>query len=171
MAKKAPGKSHREGLTVVDLMDMFLTENTAVAWFKSVIWPNSERHCGKCGSACTREVPNAKPIPYWCTDYRSYFSVRTGTPLARSNVPMRKWAIAIHLCLTSLKSVSSMKLSRDIGVKQSTAWFMLHRIREAWGADDSESFDGPVEVDETYMCGKRKWDGRLPPPDARGEEG
>ena len=69
-----------------------------------------------------------------------YFSVRTGTPIARSNVPLRKWAIAIYLCLTSLKSVASMKLARDIGVKQSTAWFMLHRIREAWAGDG----EGPL---------------------------
>ena len=87
--------------------------------------------CGKCGSLKTREA-NHKTMPYWCTDCRSYFSVRTGTPLAKSNVPLRKWAIAIYLCLTSLKSVSSMKLHRDLKVTQSTAWFMLHRIREAW---------------------------------------
>ena len=157
MAKKAPGKAHREGLTLVQLMDMFPTEEAATAWFESAIWPDGERYCGKCGSTRTREVPNSKPMPYWCTDCRSYFSVRTGTPIARSNVPLRKWAIAIYLCITSLKSVSSMKLQRDIGVSQPTAWFMLHRIREAWGEDDGdEPFDGPVEVDETYMGGKRK---------------
>ncbi len=69
---------------------------------------------------------------------------------------MRKWVIAIYLCLTSLKSVSSMKLSRDIGVKQETAWFMLHRIREAWTINTGGPFDGPVEVDETYFGGKRR---------------
>ena len=56
--------------------------------------------------------------------------------MANSNVPLRKWVIAIYLCLTSLKSVSSMKLHRDIGVSQPTAWFMLHRIREAWEPND-----------------------------------
>ena len=156
MAKKGPGRAYREGLTIVQLMDMFPTEEAATAWFESVLWPDGERHCGKCGSVRTREVPSAKPMPYWCTDCRGYFSVRTGTPLARSNVPMRKWVIAIYLCLTSLKSVSSMKLSRDIGVKQETAWFMLHRIREAWAGDGEGPFDGPVEIDETYFGGKRK---------------
>ena len=155
MAYKAPRKSHREGLTLVQIMDMFPTEEAAVAWFEAVLWPG-ERCCGKCGSTRTREVPNAKPMPYWCTDCRSYFSVRTGTPIARSNVPMRKWAIAIYLCLTSLKSVSSMKLHRDIGVSQPTAWFMLHRIREAWAAENDDPFDGPVEFDETYVGGKRR---------------
>ena len=155
MVYKAPGKAHRKGLTLVQMMDMFPTEDAAVAWFESVLWPN-ERCCGNCGSTRTREVPNAKPMPYWCTDCRSYFSVRTGTPIARSNVPMRKWAIAIYLCLTSLKSVSSMKLHRDIGVSQPTAWFMLHRIREAWAGENGDPFDGPVEFDETYFGGKRR---------------
>ena len=81
------GKSHREGMTIVELMDMFPTEEAATKWFESVIWPDGKRHCGKCGSTATREVPNAKPMPYWCKDCRSYFSVRTNTPIARSNVP------------------------------------------------------------------------------------
>ena len=155
MARKAPGKAHREGLTLVELMDMFPTEEAATKWFESVVWADG-RYCGKCGSDNTREVKNAKPMPYWCTDCRSYFSVRTGTPIARSNVPLRKWAIAIYLCLTSLKSVSSMKLHRDIGVSQPTAWFMLHRIREAWAGDDDDQLDGPAEVDETYFGDKRE---------------
>ena len=76
--------------------------------------------------------------------------------MQRSKIPLRKWAIAIYLCLTSLKSVSSMKLRRDLGVSQPTAWFMLHRIREAWAVDDDDQFDEPVEADETYMGGKRR---------------
>ena len=156
MARKAPGKAHRDGITVVELMDMFPDEATATAWFEDVFW-GGERHCGHCGSMRTKEVPNAKPMPYWCTDCREYFSVKTGTAIARSKVPLRKWAIAIYLCLTNLKGVSSMKLHRDIGVSQPTAWFMLHRIREAWAGDeDGDPFDGPVEVDETYMGGKRR---------------
>ena len=71
---------------------------------------------------------------------------------------MRKWAIAIYLCLTSLKSISSMKLHRHLDISQKAAWFMIHRIREAWmpDADEGGPYDGPVEVDETYVGGKRK---------------
>ena len=148
------GKSHREGLTLVQLMDMFPTEEAATEWFESVIWPGG-RHCPKCGSLRTREASHAK-MPYWCTDCRSYFSVKTNTPLENSKIPMRKWVVAIYLCLTSLKSISSMKLSRDLGVKQQTAWFMLQRIREAWACDSDGPFDGPVEVDETYVGGLRR---------------
>ena len=114
------------------------------------------RACGKCGSLDTYEVRNAKPMPYRCRDCQSYFSVRTGTVIERSKVPLRKWAIAIYLELTSLKSVSSMKLHRDIKVNQRTAWFMLHRIRQAWSDESGEPFIGPAEVDETYMGGIRK---------------
>ncbi|MDE0367596.1 MAG: IS1595 family transposase [Gammaproteobacteria bacterium] len=137
-------------------MDLFPNEEAATAWFEQIVW-SAHRACGHCGSLATKEVPNAKPMPYWCKDCRSYFSVRTGTTIVRSNVPLRKWAIAIYLVTTSLKSVSSMKLHRDIGVSQKTAWFILHRLREAWAKESSSGpFDGPVEMDETYVGGKER---------------
>lgn len=151
----APGKSYRKGINLIDLMAMFPNEEAATKWFEEIIWPNGRR-CPHCGNDHTKEVPNAKPMPYWCSKCRKYFSVRTGTALARSHVPLQKWAIAIYLCLTSLKSISSMKLHRDIGVSQPTAWFMLHRIREAWGDEGDGGFQGPVEADETYVGGLRK---------------
>ena len=155
-AFNGPGKAHREGLTIIALLELFPDEATATKWFEAQVWPTG-RCCGHCGSVATKTVPHAKPMPYWCRDCRSYFSVRTGTALERSRVPLRKWAIAIYLDLTSLKSVSSMKLHRDIGVTQATAWFMLHRIRQAWmQSGNHESFSGPVEVDETYFGGKRR---------------
>ena len=155
--QKAPGKAHREGISVIELMDMFPDEDSARKWFEAAMW-GDQRCCGKCGSIKTREVPNAKPMPYWCTDCRSYFSVKTGTALERSKVPLRKWVIAIYLELTSLKSVSSLKLHRDIKVTQKTAWFMLHRIRQAWVAksDHDDNYAGPVEADETYVGGQRR---------------
>ena len=151
---KAPGKSHREGIDLFQIMEMFPDEAAAERWFEEILW-GEQRCCGHCGSVATSEVPRRKPMPYWCKDCRSYFSVRTCTSLARSKVPMRKWAIAVYLCLTSLKSVSSMKLQRDIRVSQPTAWFMLHRIREAWAREPKDQFNGPVEADESYFGGRR----------------
>ena len=153
---KSPGRAHREGVSLIDLFEMFPDEDTATQWFEAALW-NGNRCCGHCGSMNTREAPNRKPMPYWCSDCRSYFSARTGTAIASSKVPLRKWAIAIYLCLTSLKSVSSMKLHRDLDVSQKTAWFMLHRIREAWAAEAGDgTFAGPVEADETFVGGKSK---------------
>ncbi len=136
----------------MELFALFPDEAAATGWFESLVWPEV-RGCGHCGSVKTREVPNAKPMPYWCSDCRSYFSVRTGTALSHSKVPLRKWAVAIYLEMTSLKGVSSMKLHRDIAVSQPAAWFMLHRIREAWAGPDGGKLAGPVEVDEAYMGG------------------
>ena len=58
--------------------------------------------------------------------------------------------------MTCIKGISSMKLHRDIKVTQKTAWFMLHRIREAWMSEAGSAFSGPVEADEAYFGGKRK---------------
>ena len=154
MTQKAPGRAHRNGLSLVAITDMFPNEDAATAWFEANLWVDG-RHCGHCGSVRTSHVPSARPMPYWCSDCRSYFSVRTGTAIAHSRVTLRKWAIAIYLCTTNLKGVSSMKLHRDINVTQRTAWFMMHRLREAWEGTPV-SFAGPVEVDETFIGGREK---------------
>lgn len=156
MSKTGPGCAHRDGISLAELFQMFPDEEAARLWIESVIWPTGPV-CPRCGAQDrVKPTPNGKPLPYWCGDCRGHFSVRMGTALERSKVPLRKWAIAIYLELTSLKGVSSMKLHRDLGVTQRTAWFMLHRIREAWAQDSGELFDGPAEADETYVGGKVK---------------
>lgn len=156
MAKqKAPGKSHRKGITLMELADKFPNEEAAVRWFEGIVWPD-ERCCGHCGGLDTYRVKTGKPMPYRCRDCRKYFSVRTGTALAHSRLPLRKWAYAVYLVCTNLKSVSSMKLHRDLGVTQKTAWFMLHRIRETWVVETGNAFEGPLEVDEAFFGGKRR---------------
>ena len=152
---RAPGKAHRIGISLIELTEMFPDEESAVKWFEAIYW-KGERVCGHCGSVNTKEVPSQKPMPYWCTDCRSYFSVKTGTVLQSSKIPMRKWAFAVYLYVTSLKGVSSMKLHRDLKITQKSAWFMMHRLRESWGASGLEKYMGPVEVDETYVGGLEK---------------
>ena len=152
MAKKAPGKAHRKGISLMELADKFPTEQAAREWFEAVVW-GGERCCGHCGSLRTKEASH-KTMPYWCSDCRSYFSVKTGTALESSKLPLRKWAFAVYLYLTNLKGVSAMKLHRDIGISYKAAWFMLHRLREAY--ERPGAFSGPVEVDEVYIGGKRK---------------
>ncbi len=156
MCGKGPRKAFRKGLTIVDLVEMFPTEEKAREWLEGVIWPDG-RVCPTCGSGRTCDASHAK-MPYWCSDCRSYFSVRKGTLLEASKLSFRKWVYAIYLHMTSLEGVSSMKLHRDIGVTQKTAWFMLQRIREAFRRDDDDEppFTGPVEADEAYFGGREK---------------
>ena len=75
----APGKSSRKGITLLELGQIFPDEQTATVWLERYVWSDG-RCCGHRGSLDTRPVPHATPMPYWCTDCRSYFSVRTGAP-------------------------------------------------------------------------------------------
>ncbi|MCY3791648.1 MAG: IS1595 family transposase, partial [Gemmatimonadetes bacterium] len=153
---KAPGKSEREGITLLELFEMFPTEQAAIEWFEYERWDETGLFCPRCGGCDkVKPVTSGSSMPYHCGDCRRYFSVRTGSLMERSKIPLQKWAVAIFLVTTSLKSVSSMKLHRDLGITQKSAWFMLHRIRQAYETA-AEALDGPVEVDETYMGGKEK---------------
>ena len=95
-------------------------------------------------------------MPWWCGSCRRGFSVRLGTVMESSHLPLRLWAITIYLHVSSLKGLFSMKLHRDLGIRQATAWHLSHRIREALKVSGvaEELFAGPVEADETYVGGK-----------------
>ena len=150
----APGKAKRKGITVKKLAEMFPDEETAMRWFESRLWPDG-RHCPRCKGTRTREASH-KSMPYWCTDCRKYFSVKIGTAMQCAKVSYRDWVWAIYLHITSLKGVSSMKLHRDLGIRQDTAWHLLQRIRKAFDGNDDDLFGGPVEVDETFVGGLEK---------------
>ena len=152
---RGPGKAHRRGISLLELAEMFPSEEAARLWFEWQIWPDGVRWCYRCGSDNTHPCKH-RTMPYRCRDCRTYFSVKTGSALESSKVPLRKWVWAIYLEMTSLKGVSSMKLRRDLRVTQKTAWFMLHRIREAFDTGEPLPFFGPVEVDETFIGGKEK---------------
>ena len=147
------GKSFRTGIGIIELLEMFPSDDVAMDWFEEIRWP-AGRVCAHCGSERTRAAAHAK-MPYWCSDCRSYFSVKVGTVMESSKIGYQKWAIAFYQILTNLKGVSSMKLRRDLGISQKSAWFMGHRIREAMNGGDPV-FSGPVEADETYIGGKEE---------------
>ncbi|MEP1231296.1 MAG: IS1595 family transposase [Litorimonas sp.] len=154
---QGPGRADREGLSVIELFKMFPDNASARKWMEDLRWPEGERHCPVCGSIKTKIVPNEKPMPYHCGDCRKYFSVKTGTVMQSSKIGLQKWVIAMYLMSTNLKGVSSMKLHRDLGVTQKTAWFMAQKIREGWNdGQDEDKLDGVVEVDETYIGGTEK---------------
>ena len=162
MAMNAPGKHFRVGISLIELFEMFPDDKTAEEWFEKKLWGRAGKptRCPKCGSrGCIKKYENRKSSPYHCADCRSFFSVRTGTVLSHSRIPLQKWVIGIYLWSTSLKGVSSMSLHRDLKITQKSAWFMAQRLREAWtqslfSADDL--MEGPIEVDETFFGGNKK---------------
>ena len=153
MAQNAPGKHYRKGMTLPQLFQMFPDDGTAEKWFEQCRWPNGVR-CALCDGDNVHEAKHPT-MPYRCRDCRRFFSVKQGTIMHRSHVGYQKWALAIYIMTTQIKGASSMKLHRDIGVTQKTAWYMANRIREAW-EQQSPEFVGPVEVDETYIGGREK---------------
>ena len=93
---------------------------------------------------------------YRCKATGKYFNVKTGTLFDNTKVKLQKWFLAIWLVTSHKKGISSVQLSKDIGVTQKTAWFMLQRIRNCFGFDNENMLDNEVEVDETYVGGKNK---------------
>ncbi|MDE0415307.1 MAG: IS1595 family transposase [bacterium] len=155
MAQKAPGRSHRKGMTVMEMLKLFPDNATAEKWFEEQRWPEG-RFCPDCGSTRTAPVASRKPMPYRCKDCRAHFSVRKGTTMQSSKIGYQKWAIAFYMMTTGIKGTSSMKLYREVGIRQATAWFLMQRIREGFMGGIDKPFPGPVEADETAVGGKRK---------------
>lgn len=146
------GWSHRKGITILGLMQRIPDEATAQRWFESIHWPTSDLACLRCGNTNVYRCKH-RVMPFRCRDCKKYFSFKTGTALESSRLPLKTWVWAIYLESTNLKGVSSMKLHRDLGVTQTTAWFMLQRIREGLASHTAE-IDGPVEVDKACVGGR-----------------
>jgi transposase-like protein len=117
--------------------------------------------CPHCGSDRIRRMGGKTQAGmFLCNDCRDKFTVRTGTVMERSHVPLHKWLLATHLMAASKKGISAKQMERMLGVTYKTAWFLCHRIREAMdGATGNGPLGGPntvVEADETYVGGKQK---------------
>ena len=134
---------------------MFPDDETAERWFIEQRWPNGVC-CPKCGSLNVQTGAKHPTMPFRCREKEcvKLFSTKTGTVMEGSKIGYQDWIIASFLMMTSLKSVSSMKLHRDLGITQKSAWFLAQRLRIALSRDGA-LFSGPVEVDETYFGGKR----------------
>ena len=128
---------------------MFDDPAVTEAWFVEQRWPSGVA-CPDCGSLDIR----GSRSPTAVTTGKD-FSVKTATLMHSSKLPLKTWGLALYILTTGLKGTSSMKLHRDLGVTQKTAWHLAHRIRKAWDTENAP-FGGPVEVDETYVGGINK---------------
>ncbi len=139
-------------ISTFELFKMFPDQETARAYLESRIWPNGAK-CPCCG--LQDRITARKDGYYRCNQCKEDFTVRTGTIFERSHVPLHKWIYAMYLLVTSRKGISSMQLSKEIGITQKSAWFVLQRLREACG-NNPIMLSGIVEVDETFVGGKEK---------------
>ena len=155
---KNPGKQTvkeaQDIISLYQLLEQIPDEEAATRYLEDLRW-GDRMACPRCGSLFVTETQDRKPQPYWCSDCRHHFSVRTGTLMAHSQLPLRKWIMAVHLIHTARKGISSVQLSKQIGCTQKTAWFLGHRIREAMNHED-KWLTGVIQIDETYIGGKEE---------------
>jgi transposase-like protein len=149
-------------LNLATLARIFADEDEARSFLELKRWPNGPV-CPRCGStkayALTAKPDSKKPVRkgvYCCASCRRQFTVRIGTIFEDSHVPLNKWLMAFHLMTSCKKSISSLQLSRELGITQKSAWFLSHRIREAMTDTCAAPLSGTVECDETYVGGKEK---------------
>lgn len=140
--------------SAVDLYRKFSDEEAAVKYLEQHRW-NGIPMCPRCAGAEHYRL-KSKTQPYYCKSCRKNFSVRSGTIFTNSNVPLRTWFLAMWHVATSNNSVDTRQLSKDIGVTEKTAWFMLHRIRMVFKDDSATMFDAEVQVDEVYLGPDKK---------------
>jgi transposase-like protein len=144
-----------ETVSLFQFFQRFPNEEAARQYFERNRWPN-EVSCPHCGSLSTNECKDHKPMPYRCRDCRRHFSVRTGTVLAESKIPLQKWLMAIYMMTTARKGIPSTQMARELGVTQKSAWFLAQRIRETWLAGADNDMGAHVQVDEAFFGGKEK---------------
>ena len=148
-------KNKPETLSTFEFFAKFPDEEAARKFFEVKRW-NGEAICGHCGSVNVVECKDHKPMPYRCKDCRKHLSVRTGTVLAESRLPLQKWLLAIFMLTSARKGIPNTQMARELGVTQKTAWFLAQRIRETWLKDRDDHTDGQVQIDETYIGGKER---------------
>ena len=144
-----------ETVSLYQFFQRFPGEEAARAYFEQNRW-GGEVSCPHCGSLSTAPVKDMKPMPYRCRDCRQHFSVRTGTVLSESRLPLHKWLMAIYMMTTARKGIPSTQMARELGITQKSAWFLAQRIRETWMASSAPDMGDHVQVDETYIGGKEK---------------
>jgi transposase-like protein len=142
-------KTTKSAISTFQLFEQFPNQEAARIYLEKRRWPAGVK-CPVCSSG--ERITARKSGYYRCNACREDFTVRTGTIFERSHIPLHKWVYAMYLLVTARKGISSLQLSKQIGITQKSAWFMLHRIREACGKD-LRKLRGIIEIDETYVGG------------------
>lgn len=142
----------KDTISAFKFFEMFPDEKSARNYLENIMW-SGKPVCPYCDN--TQITTLKREGVYRCKSCKCDFTVRVGTVMQKSRIPLRKWVYAMYLVCTARKGISSLQLSKEIGITQKSAWFLLQRIREAC-ADDSSMLSGIVEIDETYIGGKEK---------------
>ena len=141
--------------TLIDAVTFFANEDTACQHISDLRWPEGVT-CPTCGGKNLGTIPKRRR--WYCKDCpkKPQFSVKTGTVMEDSPIPVGKWLVVMWLECNAKNSISSYEIHRAIGVTQKSAWFMLHRVRLAMQDTTDAKLSGTVEADETFIGGKAR---------------
>ena len=147
-------KQEKTTVTFAQLIQMFPDGNSARKFIEKIRWDGNVI-CPLCGSVHVTGRKGEREGYYWCNNCKKEFTVRTNTIMERSHIPLNKWIWTIYKFVTERQGVSALEISKEVGMSQHAAWYLLQRIRMAAGNGD-KLLNGIVEADETYIGGKEK---------------
>jgi len=143
---------NKQEINLVTLVEKYGNEDKCRAYLEELRWPNGVA-CPRCGSLNIRNSYTRSQ--YDCGSCGYQFSVTSGTIFHDSHLPLWKWFLTAYMMSEAKKGVSANQIKRTIGVSYKTAWYLCHRIRNAMTEHNPELLNGIVEVDETFIGGKR----------------
>lgn len=143
-----------EPRNLVEAIRYFSDPERAFEFVSELRWPDGNVECPRCGHD---QVSFLSTRRIWkCKGCKKQFSLKVGTIFEDSPLGWDKWLPAVWLIANSKNSISSHELARSLGVTQKSAWFMLHRIREAMRTGSFQKMSGTTEVDDTFIGGLAK---------------
>jgi hypothetical protein len=135
--------------SIFDLLNRFPDEQSCIDYLAEIRWDGDVKSPFDPNS----KVYKCKGNKYKCKATNKYFNAKTGTIFEDTKIPLQKWFLANYIFSSHKKGISSHQLARDLHVTQKTAWFMLHRLRVAFGVEP-QRVSGVIESDETYIGGR-----------------
>src|SRR5947207_1270529 len=143
------GRTKREPETLIEAIRYFTDADVSLNFMASLRWPDGKVKCPICGSESVTFMPSRRLWQCKTRHPKRQFSVKVGTIFEDSPVGLDKWLPAMWLIVSCKNGISSYELARDIGVTQTTGWFMLQRLRLALQRGGFDKIGGPTEADET----------------------
>jgi transposase-like protein len=143
--------------TLLEAMAYFSNDAACVKFLEKYRWPDGKPHCPRCGSD---NICYLKTRPaYRCREKgcKKSFSLKTGSIMEDSALPITKWVPAIWFVINHKNGVSSCEVSRALGITQKCAWHLCHRIRKALSNGSFVKLAGEVEIDEVFIGGKAQF--------------
>jgi len=146
-------------VTILDIQNVFDTDTKCRELLCRLRWPHGAE-CPRCHGKAV-ELETAKQL-FYCKDCDYQFTVTAGTIFNDSHLPLNTWFVAVLLLVEARKGFSANQMKRTLGVSYKTAWYLCHRIRAAMASAERTMLSGVVEMDETYIGGRKRGMGRGP---------